>query len=425
MPSKPSEPWCKIEEADGTVTSVPRRYRIPLLFAQKFLWESLRLAFCPTLPSPKAKVAEGGEGDTSTSTEVEKDGDREDDTWSSIPTKSLLTTSTDDFDQTKHGILHLSRLCTRFLSDARENLASRKAKGKGTDRRWRNATFDRVLTRYKYHYMENHDEELREFWMTSTNPVKEYEEDILHYDWKRWSMRGYAGIHLTESEIKDGISLSESTAGLHLSPEGTGYEWDLDEFARVHGVVMVASTSGKKGWLVVKKEEGEVDLTFDDDLPLPAPPPVPPPAREERERQEEEGEKEQEAPIPDSASASGLNNVELASTLTTSSAPTSDDEADPILLPLTGCSQKKKRKAQTRTMRMIKTGVGPAGVGLAEVEGGPGAVLVPVRHGGVAGVVAEEGEEGVGEGGVLVREGWERELCMLVLRLPLMLRMRG
>lgn len=113
---------------NGTVTSLPWRYRVPLMFVAKFQWQSLR----EVMISP---------------------------------------TENQDVEDCKFDILHVCRLSTRLLEEARA-----KAKTGSMDRAWRCATFDRALVRYYRRWLVSREEFVREFWMEFRE--EEFENDI-------------------------------------------------------------------------------------------------------------------------------------------------------------------------------------------------------------------------------------------------------
>ena len=105
-----SEPWVKVTGRDGQTTVVPRGYRLPLMFAAKFQWESLRLVMT---------------------------SEARDEEW-------------EDY---KYDILHVARLCKAFLEEARSAMFL-----SGMDKMWRCPTFDRALVRYYQRWLVNREE---------------------------------------------------------------------------------------------------------------------------------------------------------------------------------------------------------------------------------------------------------------------------
>ncbi|KAG6876153.1 hypothetical protein C0992_000663 [Termitomyces sp. T32_za158] len=163
-PSGSADPYCVVVGCSGSLTTIPKGYRLPLMFAMKFQWESLRLV----LTSPQR-----------------------DDEWETY----------------KFDILHVSKLCTQFLSHARQAMANNTM-----DKMWRCPMFDRALTRYYRRWLVNREEFLMLFWK-EFGP-EEYEEDILKKDWTRFVLKGHKGFHLTKEECAEGLSYLKMTAGL-------------------------------------------------------------------------------------------------------------------------------------------------------------------------------------------------------------------
>ncbi|KAG7442252.1 uncharacterized protein BT62DRAFT_936093 [Guyanagaster necrorhizus] len=161
--------WATITSADETTTVIPAGYRIPLLFAAYFQWTSLQLVL--------------GSG---------------------------------EWDQFKSGILHISRLCDRFLEEARVAMHGGMMKG------WRCPTFDRVLVRYHLCHLLSDPKSVKEFW--EAYGEVEYANDVVKFDWKRWALTGHRGFKLSEEEIKEGVGLGK---WLHRLRESDGdWVWD-------------------------------------------------------------------------------------------------------------------------------------------------------------------------------------------------------
>lgn len=124
-----SMPWVKISTCGGEIITLPRGYRIPLMFAAKFQWESLRV----------------------------------------VTTSSMRR---DDWEACKFDILHVARLCSKFLEEAR----SAEAAGR-MDRTWRCPMFDRTLVRYYRRWLVSREEFVKGFWLEFDE--EEFETDIL------------------------------------------------------------------------------------------------------------------------------------------------------------------------------------------------------------------------------------------------------
>lgn len=127
--SHAQSPWCEITDRNGDITIVPRGYRLPLMFAAKFQWESLRLVM-------------------------------------------TSATRNEEWDDYKFDILHVSRLCNGFMEQARTAMSM-----SGMDKSWRCPMFDRALTRYYRRWLVNREEFVRDFWLEYKE--EEYERDIL------------------------------------------------------------------------------------------------------------------------------------------------------------------------------------------------------------------------------------------------------
>ncbi|KAF5353271.1 hypothetical protein D9756_007771 [Leucocoprinus leucothites] len=176
---------------------VPRGYRVPLMFVAKFQWASLKLVL--------------------TSGQREKE-------WSDY----------------KFDILHLSRLCERFFSEAQAacnagvvDIPPIKTRAPefqvapgAMSRKWRCPTFDRALARYNKNWLISREEFLRDFYIEFEN--EEYEKDVLKIDWSRWALKGHKGFKLTQDELKNGIDARMVTRGLKKDDSGK-WVW-VDDF---------------------------------------------------------------------------------------------------------------------------------------------------------------------------------------------------
>ncbi|KAF9446911.1 hypothetical protein P691DRAFT_154730 [Macrolepiota fuliginosa MF-IS2] len=167
---------------------VPRGYRVPLMFVAKFQWASLKLVL--------------------TSAQREKE-------WSDY----------------KFDILHLSRLCERFISRAHtackqavvelpqmKTRASELQVNGAMTRKWRCPTFDRALARYNKNWLISREEFLRDFYIEFED--EEYAKDVLKIDWSRWALKGHKGFKLTQEELRCGIDGRMITRGLKKDSNG-------------------------------------------------------------------------------------------------------------------------------------------------------------------------------------------------------------
>ncbi|KAF9017630.1 hypothetical protein BDZ89DRAFT_1117572 [Hymenopellis radicata] len=172
IPGRPAsrmEQWCTITDADGNTTVIPAAYRIPLLFAAQFQWSSLQLVLGVEDPMLRAK----------------------------------------EWAQFKSSIMHISRVCQAFLA------AARKAMEEGwgmSSRKWRCATLDRVLTRYRMRWMLSTPEQLKEFY--DIHGEFPYERDVLKCHWKGIAVQGYNGFKVSDARITEGVSVEQFMDGL-------------------------------------------------------------------------------------------------------------------------------------------------------------------------------------------------------------------
>jgi hypothetical protein len=116
----------KVSNRDGTVTSttLPRGYRIPLLWLGKVQWDCLKL---------------------------------------------LLTSGKEYWSNLRFDILHIARLSVEFLAKARKEVKIK--------RQYRNVMFDRALSRFFNGWMGSRDEFVWDFYREFRD--EEYEDDML------------------------------------------------------------------------------------------------------------------------------------------------------------------------------------------------------------------------------------------------------
>jgi hypothetical protein len=119
-----------ISGRNGSVTNLPWRYRVPLMFVAKFQWQSLRQVMISPTPDQ-------------------------------------------EMEDSKFDIFHVGRLSTILLEDARRV----KAKTGSMDRTWRCTTFDRALVRYYRRWLVSREDYVKEFWFEFGE--EEFENDIL------------------------------------------------------------------------------------------------------------------------------------------------------------------------------------------------------------------------------------------------------
>jgi hypothetical protein len=119
-----SDPWVVITGADGSSTTIPRGYRVPVLWIMKVQWESL---------------------------------------------KFLLTVARPLWDSIKYDLLHLARLTSQFLAKARNEPRMK--------RQWRDPMFDRAMTRYFNGWMGCSEVFIADFYHEFRD--EEYKDDLL------------------------------------------------------------------------------------------------------------------------------------------------------------------------------------------------------------------------------------------------------
>jgi hypothetical protein len=198
-PSSSSPSSAEEGSSEQGVASLPKKYRVPLLFVAKFQWESLRLVLTSANPLS-------------------------------------------EWDEYKFDIVHLSRLCQHFLRAALKV----KQEGGTMDKSWRCPMFDRALTRFYRKWMVSREWSVKKFWHEFAE--EEYEIDVLKYgmflqflernsladdapvDWIRWALKGHKGFLLTTDEVQQGITAEQFTMGLN-KVDGA-WTWDNKEWER-------------------------------------------------------------------------------------------------------------------------------------------------------------------------------------------------
>ncbi|KAJ7171501.1 hypothetical protein C8R46DRAFT_1033101 [Mycena filopes] len=167
----------QVHPATGSPVSLPRGYRLPLLWVTKFLYTSLALVLTAD-PSIRQR----------------------------------------EWDNAKFELLHVARLCGTLL-DAARSTTSR-------DRNWRCPAFDRALRRYWHDWLIMRDEFVRDFWREFGE--EEYQGDVLKLNWGAWVLRGHKGFTLTKAEVADGITAEEFVRGLVIDEERGTFWWQED-----------------------------------------------------------------------------------------------------------------------------------------------------------------------------------------------------
>ncbi|KAJ6567986.1 hypothetical protein DFH09DRAFT_1155577 [Mycena vulgaris] len=178
-PRSPSttEPWVLVRCADGSEVTLPRAYRLPLMWVLKYQWTSLELVLT-----------------------------------------AHTAIRTREWDGAKFEILHIARLCAGLLDAARAAID-----GGGIDRNWRCALFDRALRRYWHDWLISRDEFVRDFWREFGE--EEYAGDVLKLGWGQWVLKGHKGFTLTKQEVANGISAAEFTEGFVVDDDAGTFEW--------------------------------------------------------------------------------------------------------------------------------------------------------------------------------------------------------
>ncbi|CAK5270768.1 unnamed protein product, partial [Mycena citricolor] len=165
------DPWASITRADGRKITIPRAYRMPLLWIGRYLWSSAQI--------------------------------------------TLSTGSAEDWERTKWELLYVARLCDAFLNAAAEHHPMERA--------WRWPTIDRVLVRYWYHWLISKDEFVKDF--VADFGEEEFAIDFLKKPWKQWAIKGYRGFALTPEEAQNGISSEEFTSGFVIDDDKRTFRW--------------------------------------------------------------------------------------------------------------------------------------------------------------------------------------------------------
>ncbi|KAJ7662608.1 hypothetical protein DFH06DRAFT_355940 [Mycena polygramma] len=171
-PAKTTEAWIVVRCADGREVSLPRGYRIPLLWVSKFLWLSVE----------------------------------------------LVLSTPGDWALQRFDLLHVARLIDTLICGARAAID-----GGGIDRNWRCATFDRALWRYWHKWLVMRDEFVEDFW--NEYGEGDFEPDVMKQGWPQWVLKGHKGFALTKTEVNNGISEAEFVRGFVLDEASGRIAW--------------------------------------------------------------------------------------------------------------------------------------------------------------------------------------------------------
>lgn len=183
-----SDPWVTVHASHLGNVTVPRGYRVPLLWLARVQWESLKL---------------------------------------------LLTVARPLWDLIKWDVMHLARMSAEFLG--------RASVVKQMKRQWRDIGFDRAMTRFFNGWMGCSDEFISDFYHEFRD--EEYKDDLLVRSasfelcdtcpslifsiigWAQKVPKGIQGFVITEQELVDGITADQFTAGLTIDREHQTYAW--------------------------------------------------------------------------------------------------------------------------------------------------------------------------------------------------------
>ncbi|KAK7022142.1 hypothetical protein R3P38DRAFT_1110035 [Favolaschia claudopus] len=162
------------DPAQGKPVTVPRGYRIPLLWLGRVQWDCVKL---------------------------------------------LLSTAKEQWEALKWDVLHIARLASEFLGKA-----GREVKMK---RGYRDVMFDRPLCRFNNGWMGSRDEFVWDFYREFRD--EEYEDDMLQRRWLQKAVKGIQGFSITEQELQDGISAEDYMRGLELDREKGTFGWVVED----------------------------------------------------------------------------------------------------------------------------------------------------------------------------------------------------
>ncbi|KAF7314694.1 hypothetical protein MKEN_00943300 [Mycena kentingensis (nom. inval.)] len=167
-----SDPWVTVTQTNGTTTTVPRGYRVPLLWIQRVLWESLKLALT------SGKVL-----------------------WPWI----------------KWDLLHIGRLTNDFLLKARSEVKMK--------RQWRHPRFDRPMTRFFNGWMGCREVFMWDFYKEFKD--LEYQDDILSLRWPQKVPKGIQGFVVTDLELAEGVTADQYMDGLVVDNTNRTVDWNV------------------------------------------------------------------------------------------------------------------------------------------------------------------------------------------------------
>ncbi|KAF7298682.1 hypothetical protein MIND_00815400 [Mycena indigotica] len=168
-----SDPWVTVTQSDGkTTTTLPRGYRVPLLWLHRVQWDSLRL---------------------------------------------LLSVGKSLWPWLRFDVLHIGRLTNDFLTKARTETKIK--------RQWRYPRFDRVLTRFFNGWMGCREVFIWDFYKEFKD--EEYKDDAVSLRWAQKVPKGIQGFAVTEQEVLQGISAEQYMDGLVIDNVQKTIEWSM------------------------------------------------------------------------------------------------------------------------------------------------------------------------------------------------------
>ncbi|KAH8830043.1 hypothetical protein DL96DRAFT_1591370 [Flagelloscypha sp. PMI_526] len=164
-------------------TTIPTKYRIPLMWVSHFMWASVKMSLPPTASE---------------------------NVWA----------------EWKSDIVHVCILISTFLAYARDD-TQRNVMTKN----WRWHILDRPLSRYFHGWISSHEDQIQEFEDEFGDTAYYPNKEILDENWRKAVTTGIAGFKLTKEQIQNGITAEEFYRGLHLVP-GEPPTWAPDPAER-------------------------------------------------------------------------------------------------------------------------------------------------------------------------------------------------
>ncbi|KAK6997257.1 hypothetical protein R3P38DRAFT_3370346 [Favolaschia claudopus] len=219
------------DPAQGKPVTVPRGYRIPLLWLGKVQWDCVKL---------------------------------------------LLSTGKEQWGALKWDVLHIARLASEFLGKA-----GREVKMK---RGYRDVMFDRPLCRFNNGWMGSRDEFVWDFYREFRD--EEYEDDMLRRRWLQKAVKGIQEFSITEQELQDGISAEDYMRGLELDREMATFRWVVEDAPEPAPEAVQEPPTPQETTPAPAPVPTPTRQSTPTPTPTSAPAPAPPPQREETLRVE-------------------------------------------------------------------------------------------------------------------------------------------